>query len=1122
MRAALALSVMLTAAAAAAADDPGVFLPVDELDVLILEVRAERYLASNGLVGFRHGDQVLLPLGELAAVLEYAMLVYPERGVAEGWLVDEDRTFRLDTGARAVTVGDRQLGIDTPCLYVNDEDIYVTSDVLSTWWPIELEIDLRGLRVLISSHESVPLISRLNREAKWSRIEGQDRGEVQYPRSEAPYRLAAWPFLDATVSVDSDRQGTQWQGSLLSRGDLARLSVTGFVGYNDDATHDWTAWLRAGRSDPDGELLGPLGATTFTLGDVTNEALPLIGGSVRGRGATVTNRPLGSIAQFDAIDVNGDAPPGWEVELYLDGSLQGFQTASGDGHYAFAAVPLHLGLNTIRTVLYGPNGQTREQVRTYNIRSGMWQRGQLRYSAASLQLGESILGAPTSNSRVEGEGEWNHQLELGFGLSHSTTIGAVAAQAYVDDRVHDYVQVQLLQSLGSFFLQGVGVADLDTGRAASLSAQTQLGRHALYLGYSGFVDYVSNTNEGSGELTRRTEARLTGAVAPWGKPQLNYRLKWQHEDYTENLDLRRDFLGLYLGANAGRVSLGHDAQLVVDAGAYPRDDYLGRLLLAGYLRDVRVRGEVEYDGADDGDGDEIVRAVSLTASTSFRANLTGQLSARRSFLGEGATDVQGNVDWHLRPVRLGLRLGWDTTYGTSVGLSATTSLVRSPDQGGWVVSGHQLSNQGAALVTVFVDRDHDGAYGSGDEPLAGVGFGRNALWQDIRTADDGQAFLPGITPNQFVNIKVDYATVEDPYLVPAYEGLTTLVHPGGVANLTFPFHYVGEIEGIVARDPALTRPLRNIGLELTDLAGRRVSTAVSEFDGFYLFQDVLPGDYLIGVVESTLRGRGYIVPEPQPVTVPPGGDYVQGPPIILRSVDDVPAELQIAAAPPPEPEREPALEREPERATEPATPAGPASDAHASAGGPGATGPDDGAGEAAGSDTGEAAGSDAGEAADRDAGEAADRDAGETTDRDAAETAGSDAGETTDRDAGEAADSDAAAEGGAVAEAPARDTARVDERVVAEHGGTAPDADAGAGEGGGQPATLPQPDAPASTSAPAGDRSATRAEATPVVPAPTGSTAPSGPAGPPADEVRTLHLIYELLFESTLFARSDR
>ena len=220
-RALLALTVIL-AVAPATGQEAGVLLPVNEDELLILEVRAERYLASSGLLGYRHGDEVLLPVGELAAVLEYAVFAYPDRGRVEGWLLDEQRTFVIDVNARRVELDGRQLGIETPCLYVDQDDVYVTSTMLARWWPIDIELDLRGLRVLVQAREPVPLVARLEREALWARLGEGEAGGPSFPRREAGYRLAAWPFLDATVALDHDERGTRGSGSLLSRGERHR------------------------------------------------------------------------------------------------------------------------------------------------------------------------------------------------------------------------------------------------------------------------------------------------------------------------------------------------------------------------------------------------------------------------------------------------------------------------------------------------------------------------------------------------------------------------------------------------------------------------------------------------------------------------------------------------------------------------------------------------------------------------------------------------------------------------------------------------------------------------------------------------------------------------------------
>ena len=66
--------------------------------------------------------------------------------------------------------------------------------------------------------------------------------------------------------------------------------------------------LRAYRSDPDGNLLGPAKATHFGLGDVEGFDSKLTGTAAFGRGAVVTNRPLTAQTAFDRTHFEGDLP----------------------------------------------------------------------------------------------------------------------------------------------------------------------------------------------------------------------------------------------------------------------------------------------------------------------------------------------------------------------------------------------------------------------------------------------------------------------------------------------------------------------------------------------------------------------------------------------------------------------------------------------------------------------------------------------------------------------------------------------------------------------------------------------------------------------------------------------
>ena len=79
--------------------------------------------------------------------------------------------------------------------------------------------------------------------------------------------------------------------------------------------------LRAYRTDPKGQLLGPLKATHFALGDISTFSTPLVSQSVAGRGALVTNRPIERPDNFDRTSFRGELPSGWDAELYRNDQL---------------------------------------------------------------------------------------------------------------------------------------------------------------------------------------------------------------------------------------------------------------------------------------------------------------------------------------------------------------------------------------------------------------------------------------------------------------------------------------------------------------------------------------------------------------------------------------------------------------------------------------------------------------------------------------------------------------------------------------------------------------------------------------------------------------------------------
>lgn len=862
-------------------------LSIGDEDLLVLSVVVDQYTASEAMIGYKHGDKVLVPVGELAAALEYSIVSIPERHLVEGWMIDEGQVFRIDLRAGAIEAGGETHALEAECAFVNEYDVYVTTDVLSRWWPMTFEFDPRQLKIDIIPQGPIPLLKRLERQRQWSRFSTkQGWQEESYPRTRAPYRMVSWPFIDAQLTLQASEEGREGSGSLLGRGDLARLSTTGFLGWSSQRRDSWQTWLRAGRTDRDAQLLGPLHASSFQVGDVASVALPLTGGTVRGRGLTVSNRHLGSTSQFDAVDVIGDAPPGWEVELYLDGSLRDIQVASEDGQYRFEQVPLHVGVNTVRVVLYGPSGQTREDVRTYNIRSGMRRTGTLQYDYSSVQAATGLLGGATTESGPVDSGNWQHQLALRYGVAPTTTVGAAMTYAESDSVRRRVAVGELFQSVGPALVQAAVAKDLHAGAAGRLALQSLVGQRSLSLAYERYENFPSQSSSELEALDSRLLAQIAGKLGGDRRSAWNYRFEWERSSPSRgDLDHASKY-GLYLGGAVNRLNFGNGVQHSRVVGDVTAVSTLGQFYMTSHSRGTRFSGSLNY-GLD---GDEFLQSVGATFSRGFSPRLHANLTSRYHFVGSGRFAVTGRLDWDLDPVRIGFQGAVQDDHW-SAGLSASTSLSRSPEGNTWVFSRRPLSKFGAALAQVFIDRNGDGVYGGSDDPLPGVEFGGNRLWDQVQTAEDGQAFLPGIPADQFTNVDLVLQSVSDPYLVPVYPSMTTLVHAGGISDLQFPWRYIGEVEGFVARDEGLSRPLRNVGLELVGQDGEQTATAVSEYDGYYFFHEVPPGDYQMKVVEQTLRGKDLLVPEPVPVTIPEEGGFVTGPTIVLLSAKDLPDEV---------------------------------------------------------------------------------------------------------------------------------------------------------------------------------------------------------------------------------------
>jgi hypothetical protein len=868
LAAGLALLLWSSISLAAPADSFRVTRPESQL--LLVAVRVDRTLFDEALPVYTRGDSTWIPLGALCRFLDLAIEVDPERGQAQGFILSEKRRFALDIPPGTITVENRRHGFDRSRIELHDDDIYVESRLLGTWLPLDLAIDARSAILQVKPREPLPLQERLARQQMAAAmLGGAPEPRAEGPSVRAPYRLWSWPASDHRLHVNhrsgAPAGGTTATYSGFGTGDLLYLETQGYLAADlERGLSDLR--ITSGRRDPDPVLLGPLGAREFAGGSVSHPGLDLVAYSRYGNGALVSSFPIDLPAEYERRTLRGDLPAGWEVELYQNGALTGYQQVGSNGLYEFKDIPLRYGHNELRLQFYGPEGQTLTRTEHANVGVGLAPAGEVYYRAMVHQ---------TPEHRTRGIAEVSSAL-----APRLTAIAYLSALELVDGpRAFGGGGLRLGRErffVKSDFSVSGPVPGQDPalrppyGSAGQVAVAAWLGPLDGWAQYARLHRYRSEVFEPLfGDILDRTTLRLHGDLDPWGDSRVPTSLEWRRDGLVAGGEVHQISHQLATGVLGLNFSNRLQWQLPRIPGSNLPDDRRGFLFLSRNTRWISIRGGAEYELERHGR----LQDLSLSAETWRLRGALFSAGIRRS---NRTRQTTGHLSLARTHGRLGFTLRSDLEPGGHGSMSALLSLAlnRDPRTGRWYAQERPVTGAGAASASVFLDQNGNGRKDAGEEPLAGITLRADPANAAVTTGTDGVAFLSGLPSGQRTDVSVVTASLEDPLWVPKRRALAVLPRPGQAVLVDFPVNVTGEIAGTayLLQDGAL-RPLAGVELELVDAAGQVVKRARSAYDGFFDLSAVPPGRYILRAVSGSaapaLRGS-------RPVEIQPGGAILDG------------------------------------------------------------------------------------------------------------------------------------------------------------------------------------------------------------------------------------------------------
>lgn len=836
------LLLLLLPAWALAADGPD----------LLLEVRLDKHLLSDAIGAYQQGGDVLLPIGEMARLLTIAIRSNPGQGHANGYILDEQRGFRLDVNALSVLRGERRESVDPALVRREADDIYVASRLLATWLPAAFEVDMASLSLLVKPREKLPLQARLDRQSnKGLGAARSAPGGAGYPRAASPYELASVPFLDQTVGVDLRRKAGSGdpKASLTSYLTFDLLGAEAALYIHTGAhAHGPAARLTVGRHDPGAGLLGPLKARSVQAGSVVAPGVAQVSqGSASGNGLLVSNRPFGQPMQFDRHKLQGDLPPGWDVELYFNEALVGFQLSRPDGRYSFDDLPLIYGANDFRLVFHGPLGQLRVERHSFLLEQAMLQPGELVYTLAAQR---------------DDQGRERTLAQFDYGLGKRLGASAALVRMPFQGASRGYVHAGLQAYLDDVIFNAAVVRAEGGGELAQLGVRSRVAGLAVQASRAWTQGFASDFYQAGAPVRMRDEMRIDGQLA--GLPLAVQARRDRLASGPDNLEL-----SARMSAYRHGTALSQSLRWQSLAGSKRAD---GGLQVSRRVAGVGVSGQLHYTL----EPTSAISTLALSADRHLPGGYLVSVGAARTFT-ERHTRFSAALNKSLGRFGFGVNAFYARSGDYGVGLQLFIAAGREPRRGRWMTDAAPMAGSGGASLRVFLDKNRNGIMDGDDAPVSGAGFQVNGAGHMARTDADGIAWLGRLAPHQEVDIGLDPTTLEDPQWQPLQKGVRIVPRPGKAGELDFAVGLSGDIDGTATiLAGGVKRAAGELELELVDANQAVVASTTSSADGYYVLPGVAPGSYQLRIAPAQLQRLKLRPIASRTVLIDAEGNFVSG------------------------------------------------------------------------------------------------------------------------------------------------------------------------------------------------------------------------------------------------------
>ncbi|NDV26873.1 hypothetical protein [Desulfovibrio sp. JC010] len=816
----------------------------------IMNVILRGRIIYQGMLCQAKNNRLYIPLSELCSAVQFPIEI--TSGGAKGWFIRESQKFNFDAETKTVVAAQKkyQLG---PEDYMDFEDEpYFSLPMINKLFDLNATANYLTLELTLTPPYMMPHETAENR--KHSRFL-QSKNELRYPLRDLDYAMAAPPRMQirpqASYSKNKDTETTELDTSVLYQGDILFMTTSFFGNARITKQTGSSSKIKLNNLSITGERMftdNPL-LSKVTIGDITPVPTALGSGSGIEMGVVLSNEDLFSSSTYDTRTFSGKTIPGWDVELYNNGILVGFQTVGENGQYLFPDISLHYGNNHLKLIIYGTEGQEEVREEDILVEGGAVPPGEVTYDLSVSQQGTGVFDDEITAANPDWYPEDNNKVRV----NARTAIGLPG-------------EMLLKGNIGRDVRNGKDRVSGSVGLSGSIkSVLTEVD----YTSHNTGVDIISGNAKG---------------ILPTGQ---NYNISAKHQisdrydvnplknsidmSISDSVKLSPESRGSYsLSASRSELSTQTYDSLSAGLGFNNPDINIHNNLSAIYYEDgtnpttidgsasvykkidkITTRGTASYTLSP---GDKMgLNTVSATASTPVSEKISTSVTASKQLIDKKTLSLsnQWNYAWEPGTVFAKFTGTDQSTMSAEVGISINLGFTPGsvlPKIG----SGHSFSG---ASCFVYLDKNYSNTFDAGDEPIEGAKVESLHNFEGALSNENGNALLYRLTPMQPTDIEVISASLPDPQMV-CKTGHAITPRQGKFYELEFPVHMTGEIEGQILHIKGnVASPSRNVPLELLNAENAVIDSVYCESDGYFYFSELDPGTYSVRVAPDYLKSR---------------------------------------------------------------------------------------------------------------------------------------------------------------------------------------------------------------------------------------------------------------------------